>query len=52
MKSERRQRIEALYHSALERGPAVRAAFLDGACGEDAELRREIESLNPGSGSK
>src|SRR5580700_2034484 len=39
------QRIEALYHSALERDPVSRAAFLDGACGEDAGLRREVESL-------
>jgi len=45
MAPDRWQRIEALFHSALERDPAVRAAFLDGACGEDASLRREIESL-------
>jgi serine/threonine protein kinase len=42
---ERWQRIEALYHAALERDPATRAAFLDGACGQDADLRREVESL-------
>jgi len=42
---DRWQRIEALYHAALERDPASRAAYLDGACGNDAELRREIESL-------
>jgi eukaryotic-like serine/threonine-protein kinase len=42
---DRWQRIESLYHSALERDPASRAAFLDGACGQDADLRREIESL-------
>src|SRR5580700_10850901 len=39
------QRIEALYHAALERDPVVRTVFLDGACGEDADLRREVESL-------
>jgi serine/threonine-protein kinase len=42
---DRWQKIEALYHAALERDPASRAAFLDGACGHDDELRREIESL-------
>ena len=41
---ERWQRIEALYHAALERDPANRTAFLD-ACGPDENLRREVESL-------
>ncbi len=39
------QKIEALYHAALERDPKTRAAFLDGACGNDDALRKEIESL-------
>jgi serine/threonine protein kinase/tetratricopeptide (TPR) repeat protein len=42
---DRWQRIEALFHSALERDPVSRAAFLDGACGQDDDLRREVESL-------
>ena len=42
---DRWQQIEELYHSTLERDPPVRAAFLDGACGNDDELRREVESL-------
>src|ERR1700689_1053642 len=45
---DRWQRIEALFHSALERDPASRAAFLDGNCGngaDAADLRREVESL-------
>ena len=46
---DRWQRIEALYHDALERDPAVRAVFLDGACGQDADLRREVESLLAGA---
>jgi hypothetical protein len=37
-------RIEELFHAVLERGPAERKAFLDGACGGDEELRREVES--------
>ena len=42
---DRWQKIEALYHAALERDPAARTAFLNGACGHDDELRREVESL-------
>jgi tRNA A-37 threonylcarbamoyl transferase component Bud32 len=42
---DRWQKIEALYHAALDRDPPARAAFLDGACGNDGELRREVESL-------
>src|ERR1700733_5609127 len=43
--SERWRNIEALYHSALERDPVARPAFLDSACGQDNDLRREVESL-------
>ena len=45
MKSDRWQQIERLYHAALERKPAERAAFLDDGCGGDDALQREIESL-------
>ena len=45
MKPERWQRIEDLFHAVVARDPSERAAFLDGACGPDAELRAEIESL-------
>ena len=45
MTSERLQKIEQLYYSALEREENQRAAFLQEACGADEELRREIESL-------
>jgi serine/threonine protein kinase len=45
MTPERWQRIETLYHSALEHEPAQRFSFLDQACGSDRELRREVESL-------
>jgi eukaryotic-like serine/threonine-protein kinase len=43
--SERWRRIEELYHAARERAPADRAAFLDDACANDPDLRREVESL-------
>jgi Tol biopolymer transport system component len=42
---ERWQKIEQLYHTALEREPGGRSAFLDQACQDDAELRREVEAL-------
>ncbi len=45
MTPERWQRIEELFHAALARGPESRQAYLDGACGQDADLRREVESL-------
>ena len=39
------QQIEELYHSALERPPAERAAFLRDCCVGDESLRNEVESL-------
>ena len=38
-------RIEEILAGALEREPAERAAFLDEACGGDASLRGEVDSL-------
>src|SRR5262245_29024018 len=37
--------IEKVFHSALERAPGERAAFLDEACAGDEELRHELETL-------
>jgi serine/threonine protein kinase/Tol biopolymer transport system component len=45
MSPERYQQACNLYHAALEIEPQARSAFLDGACGEDHELRSELESL-------
>jgi non-specific serine/threonine protein kinase/serine/threonine-protein kinase len=42
---ERLERIEELYHAARERDPVVRAAFLREACGDDEELRTDVEGL-------
>jgi serine/threonine-protein kinase len=39
------QEIDRIFAAALEREPTVRAAFLDEACGEDEQLRAEVESL-------
>jgi serine/threonine-protein kinase len=44
MKAERWQRVEQLYHAAMERPSHARAAFLKNAC-SDEDLRREVESL-------
>src|SRR5690242_19653595 len=45
MGPERWQRIERLYHAALEVEESLRVAFLQDACGGDEALRREIEAL-------
>src|SRR5689334_1004182 len=38
--------LMTIFAEALERiEPAARAAYLDGACGEDAALRRRVEAL-------
>jgi eukaryotic-like serine/threonine-protein kinase len=38
-------RVEELFDRAVELQPGERAAFLDEACGDDAELRRELHEL-------
>src|SRR5215216_4735587 len=38
-------RAKDIFLAALEQAPAQRAAFLAEACGDDAQLRAEIESL-------
>jgi tetratricopeptide (TPR) repeat protein len=42
---ERWEQVKAVLDDALETGPAERAAFVAAACGEDPELRAEVESL-------
>jgi hypothetical protein len=37
--------IENLYYRALKRDERSRSAFLDRECGDDPELKREVESL-------
>ncbi len=38
--------LMTVFAEALERtDPAARAAYLDGACGEDAPLRRRVDAL-------
>lgn len=45
MTPERWKRITEVFQSALEFDPDKRGEFLSKACGEDATLRREVESL-------
>jgi Tol biopolymer transport system component len=49
--TERWSATERIFHAALERPAETRAAFLAEACGDDAELRREVESLLEGVSS-
>jgi serine/threonine protein kinase len=39
------QQVKSLFLAAADKDPAERAAFLDEACGSDAELRRRVEQL-------
>ena len=45
MNAERWRQIEDIVHGALDQDVGARSAFLDSACGSDAALRREVESL-------
>jgi eukaryotic-like serine/threonine-protein kinase len=45
MRSNRAQDVNEIFQSALDRAPDERVAYLDQACGDDAELRREVESF-------
>ena len=43
--SESHQREAAIFDAAMELPPERRSGYLDEACGEDAALRRRVESL-------
>lgn len=45
MDQRRWQRVESLYHATREQPPEQRTAFLASECGDDRELREEVESL-------
>src|SRR5688572_900147 len=45
LSAERWQAIDAIFADAVERPAAERSTFVARACGTDAELRREVESL-------
>ena len=45
MKPELWRRVEEICQRALDLNESRRAEFLDSACGDDGELRQEVESL-------
>ena len=45
MDQQRWQLIARVYEQALEQPSNVRPSYLADACGDDADLRREVESL-------
>src|SRR5215471_20653128 len=45
MTPERWQKIDRLFHAALERPPDERAAFVEENCVDDERLRGEIQNL-------
>jgi len=45
MKPERWRQITEIFHAALARDEAERAAFVGAQCGEDTALRREVEAM-------
>ncbi len=45
MTADRWQHIDRLFHSTLECAPEKRESFLSQACGDDHELRTEVQSL-------
>jgi hypothetical protein len=45
MAEERQQRVNELFYASLERQPETRLSFLELACGDDADLRLQIEQL-------
>lgn len=44
-KQERWQRLDELFHAAIEQDPEAREDFVAEACRDDAELRHELESM-------
>jgi hypothetical protein len=49
--AERWKRIEALFQEVADLDPERRADFLDRACENNAEMRREVDSLLAASGN-
>ena len=45
LEMDRWPRVKEIFQSALDRAPGERTAFVSEACGEDRDLRAEVESL-------
>ena len=39
------QRVKSIFQDAFERDPTTLRSWLDAACGDDAEVRLEVERL-------
>jgi len=52
MTNERWLRVKGIYHAACDLAPGERVGYLGEACGADADLRREVESLLAEDGSR
>ena len=45
MTPERWQKITAIFEAALQRDDGARSAYVNEACGDDQELRSEVEAM-------
>ena len=45
MTPERWQKITAIFEAALQQDTRARSAYVNEACGDDRELRREVEAM-------
>src|SRR4051794_6558824 len=45
MKPQQFRKVREIYEAALERDPEERTAFVEKVCGEDVELRGEVQRL-------
>lgn len=45
LRADRWRRIEELFHAAIDLDESSRCEYLESACGDDASLRRHVESL-------
>src|SRR5579884_4144992 len=52
MPTDRWERLKELFDGAMDLEPSRRAEFLDGTCGGDTELRKEVEKLIRASGEE
>jgi hypothetical protein len=52
MEQELWRKVEVLFHAALERTPDARQTFLAAICGEDTDLRQQVELLSEGTASQ
>ena len=50
MSAPQLERLKEIFHAARELEPGQRTAFLDESCGNDRELRREIDALLKSAG--